>query len=447
MKRTSISDAELESLCTRDEDTFYDRKSRRIAPGKLARTLSAFANTDGGELLVGVEDDGAWDGFPTVEEANALIAVAAETVPPTFVAIEALQHPGGSDLALLISVRRAAGICATPGGQVFVRRGAASVEVRGEDLEALKRAKGVVSFESQALQYPMVEITNSTTALEFCITAIPTTEPEVFLRKQGLINEVDRPSVAGTLLFHEEPQVHLPKAAVKIYRYRTEGEADRRYLDGVPLTIDGPLYDQITSAVAKTTEIIDSIPVMTSEGMQQVHYPPETLHEILTNAVLHRDYSINDDVHVRIFDNRVEVDSPGRLPAHITTANILDERFARNGTVVRLINRFPNPPNMDVGEGLNTAFQAMAALRLQYPEISETQDRVRVVIKHESLASPEQAIMNHVRSSGSINNGTARRVTGIEQERTIRRHFEELVAAGELVREGSGRGTIYRVPQ
>lgn len=444
MKRTSLTDVELETLQTRDEDTFFDRKSRRIAPGKLARTLSAFANTDGGELVVGIEDDGSWDGFARVEDANDLVAVAAQTVPSAFVVIEALEHLASSGLALMITVRRAAGIVAAPSGQVYIRRGAASIEVKADELEALKRAKGVTSFESQGLVYPLVELTNSTTALEFCLTAIPTTEPEVFLRKQGLISQEDRPSVAGTLLFHEEPQVHLPKAAVKIYRYKTEGQADRRYLDGVPLTVDGPLYDQISTAVAKTTEIIDSIPVMTSAGMQQIHYPPETLHEILTNAVLHRDYSINDDVHVRIFDNRVEVDSPGRLPAHITTTNILDERFARNGTVVRLINRFPNPPNMDVGEGLNTAFQAMAALRLQYPEISETEDRVRVVVKHESLASPEQAIMNHVRKHGSINNGTARRVTGIEQERTIRRHFEELVEAGELIREGSGRGTTYR---
>jgi ATP-dependent DNA helicase RecG len=86
--------------------------------------------------------------------------------------------------------------------------------------------------------------------------------------------------------------------------------------------------------------------------VELVRYPPETLHEIITNAVLHRDYSIADDIHIRVFDNRVEVQSPGRLPAHVTPDNILDERFSRNGTIVRLVNKFPNPPNKDVGEGL-----------------------------------------------------------------------------------------------
>ncbi|MDP9224790.1 MAG: hypothetical protein M3P18_13255 [Actinomycetota bacterium] len=76
-------------------------------------------------------------------------------------------------------------------------------------------------------------------------------------------------------------------------------------------------------------------------------------------------------MHVRIFDNRVEVESPGRLPAHVTVETILDERFARNGQLVRLINKFPNPPNKDVGEGLNTAFAAMKRLKLREPVIQE----------------------------------------------------------------------------
>ena len=69
--------------------------------------------------------------------------------------------------------------------------------------------------------------------------------------------------------------------------------------------------------------------VNTPEGLESVKYPITALHEIITNAVLHRDYSVADDIHIRIFDNRVEVASPGTLPAHITAENILNERFAR----------------------------------------------------------------------------------------------------------------------
>ena len=162
----------------------------------------------------------------------------------------------------------------------------------------------------------------------------------------------DKPTVAGLVLFADEPQIHLPKASVKIYRYATsDPEGSRESLAQEPITIEGDLYDQVAAAVAKTTELIEGIEILGPDGLEPVQYPPEALHEIITNALLHRDYSLSDDVHVRIFDNRVEVESPGRLPAHITPRNILRERFARNPTIVRLINRFPDPPNKDVGEG------------------------------------------------------------------------------------------------
>src|SRR5438132_1064542 len=135
-----------------------------------------------------------------------------------------------------------------------------------------------------------------------------------------------------------------------------------------------------------------------------IEYPPETLHEIVTNAVIHRDYSIADDVHIRIFDNRIEVQSPSRLPAHVTVKNILNERFARNGAIVRILNKFPDPPNKDVGEGLNTAFNAMHQLGLKAPIIEEKDNNVLVLIRHEKLASPEETIMDYLENSDAINN-------------------------------------------
>ena len=108
-----------------------------------------------------------------------------------------------------------------------------------------------------------------------------------------------------------------------------------------PITVEGCLYSQIVAAVAKTKELVEGIKTLGPTGLESVKYPDETLHEILTNAVLHRDYSIVSDVHVRIYDNRIEVESPGRLAGHVTTANVLTEQFARNPKIVRLINKFP----------------------------------------------------------------------------------------------------------
>jgi ATP-dependent DNA helicase RecG len=178
----------------------------------------------------------------------------------------------------------------------------------------------------------------------FMLDVIPEREPEHWLRQQRLLVE-GKPTVSGLVLFADEPQIHIPKAAVKVYRYATsDTEGSRETLVADPITVERHLYKQIKDAVDITTKQIEGIQTMGTQGLEEVQYPPETLHEIITNAVLHRDYA-SDDVHVRIFDNRVEVESPGRLPAHVTTKNILDERFARNPTLVRLISKHPDPPN------------------------------------------------------------------------------------------------------
>jgi ATP-dependent DNA helicase RecG len=120
--------------------------------------------------------------------------------------------------------------------------------------------------------------------------------------------------------------------------------------------------------------------------------------------VLHRDYSIAADVQIRIFDDRVEIESPGKFPGHVTAKNVLNEQFARNAKVVRLVNKFPNAPNKDVGEGLNTAFEAMEKLRLKAPSIEERDNSILVTLRHEKLASPEQLVLEYVETHQEITN-------------------------------------------
>jgi len=219
-------------------------------------------------------------------------------------------------------------------------------------------------------------------------------------------------------------------------------------LADTPLTVEGCLYQQMSAAVSKTQEITESIPKMGVSGLETILYPPETLHEIVTNAVLHRDYSIKDDIHIRIFDDRVEVQSPGRLPAHITVANILDERFARNGALVRILNKFPNPPNKDVGEGLNTAFREMMNLGLKQPIIKELENAVLVLIKHEPLASPETIILDYLKDNKTIKNAKAREITHIPTDFRMKGIFNRMEASGaiEKVPGTKTSNTAYQLP-
>ena len=83
-----------------------------------------------------------------------------------------------------------------------------------------------------------------------------------------------------------------------------------------------------------------------------------------------------------------------------------------------MINKFPNPPNKDVGEGLNTAFDAMRKLRLRDPVISEGPTSVTVTIPHQRLASPEDLVMEYLRQNPEIANRQARELCGVRFQKT-----------------------------
>lgn len=452
MNVSTLTLEQVVTVCAYGETHFYDRKSANIRPTKLSKPLSAFANADGGELIIGIEDNGTWRGRQSVEHYNGHIQALEKYFPyGTEFSYEFLQHPSDGSVVLRITVHKTGDIRKAQDGTVYVRRGAQCLPIEDPDsIEKLRKRKGLSTHEVATLNYPADEISNSLVTLEFMLSVVPNAEPEAWLTKQRLI--VNRlPTVAATVLFHDEPQVQLPKAGIKIYRYTStalEGTRDQLAFD--PVSIEGCLYSVIHSAVDRTVQEVEKIPVLDeTSGLRTISYPPEALHEIITNAVLHRDYSINDDVHVRIFDNRIEIESPGRLPAHITPQNILFERFARNPMIVRIVNKFPNPPNKDVGEGLNTAFAAMKRLQLADPQIIERESSVLVIIRHEPLASPASRIMSYLDENETINNGEARDLLNIDSDRTVRRHFEDLVRSGEIERvPGTIKGgSRYRRPR
>jgi ATP-dependent DNA helicase RecG len=431
-----VSAEQLNQILQAEESHFLDIKSIDIQPGKLSKFISGFANADGGELYIGIDENTieskktrSWRGFTDQESANGHLQIFEELFPLgdgysyTFLASrEALG------LVLQVTISKSREVVEASDGIPYIRRGAQTLPVKTENaLERLRLDKGIESFERRTIDIELELLVISKTMTQFMNAVVPTTEAELWLKKQQLIQR-EKPTIAGVLLFADEPQAILPKrCGVKIYRYKTKDiEGTRETLAFVPITIEGCLYDQIKQAVAKTIEIVEEIPKVGDKRLEPISYPEETIHEIITNALLHRDYSIVSDMHIRIFDNRVEIESPGRLPGHVTVKNILKEQYARNGAIVRIINKFPNPPNKDVGEGLNTAFQAMTRLRLQPPEIYETETSVVVQIKHEPLASVEATIMSYLENHEEITNKIARRETGIRSEGTIKQAFYRL---------------------
>ena len=437
-----ITDQQKDKILSLSEDYFCELKSKQIAPAKLSEVVSSFANAAGGEIYIGIGERKikgkkvrTWAGFDDEEEANPFFQMLNQIAPlADFIETSMLTEKDSRGEVLKIEIRKNAAITRATNDKLYIRKGAQKLPVdTDEGLERLKLDKGVASYEDYAVQAELREIENSEVILDFLINVVPTAEPEPWLQKQRLVKD-GNPTVAGALLFSEEPQAILPKrSAVKIFRYTTaDKEPTRDQLAFDPITIEGPAYRLIYEAVQKTQNTIEDIGKLDKEGLRDVKYPPETLHEIITNAILHRDYSIAADVQIRIFDNRVEVESPGRLAGHVTTENILDTQYARNQRIVRLINKFPDPPNKDVGEGLNTAFDAMRNLRLRDPEITETDNSVNILIPHQPLSSPEDLVMEYLGEHDEIVNRDARKLCGIASENTMKGVFKRLEARGMI---------------
>ncbi|MFY9681534.1 MAG: ATP-binding protein [Candidatus Sulfotelmatobacter sp.] len=452
-----IDQAQADSIAQIEEGQFSEVKSTAISPAKLSHTISAFANTDGGDLWIGISEQmlggnvkkRGWNGFPDIEASNGHMQAFEKHFPLgkdfQYEFLRCVNRPG---IILHVQVSRTQGIIKATDGKPYVRRAAQNLpQETADEMRRLEFAKGVISFEGHPVPADKDLVLNSPVTRRFLEFVVPKAEPETWLRKQQLFRE-DMPTVGGLLLFAEEPQAQLPKrCGIKVYRYETQEETGfRDVLTFIPVTVEGCLYDQIKKAVEVTITEVEKIAHVGAGGLEKISYPRETLHEIITNAVIHRDYSIADDVHVRIFDNRIEVQSPGRLPAHVTPKNILNERFARNGAIVRLLNKFPDPPNRDVGEGLNTAFEKMHQLGLREPSIEERDSDLLVTIYHEPLASPEQRVMKHLEKNETIRNKKARELTYIKDADQMKRILQKMAEVGEIekVPGTRGGGACYR---
>ncbi len=231
---------------------------------------------------------------------------------------------------------------------------------------------------------------------------------------------------------------------MKIARYKTDDPVPRReHLEGTPVTVEGPAKHVIDLTIEAVTGLIESVSILDPQGgMASARYPPEALKEIVVNAVIHRDYNISDDILVLVFDNRVEVRSPGVLPGHMTVENLLSERFSRNPTIVRLLNKYPDPPNKDIGEGLDTVVTKMHEAKLREPEFLVEDNYFVVRLGHTPLATPEEIILEYLGNHDEIKNSTARELCAIPSENEMKRVFLRLRDAGYIERvPGKGGGS------
>jgi ATP-dependent DNA helicase RecG len=340
LKEREITPSDALVLCQRAEGHFFDRKAAAISGQKLQKIVVAFANADGGEVLVGIADDEdepipekRWGGKATTEDYNGLLQAVHQLNPSVDVRYEFLKRTGSGNYVLHIFVERSADVNVTSDGKVYQRAGAQSLPLSSEKVTELSFAKGARSYENMKLpELEPEQIADSYELSSFLSEYSPSTEPLSYAVNQHLVDAKDwKPLVAGILLFADNPSALLPrKCGVRISRYETrEDDPERDHLKE-SYYMEGPAYRLIHQSIDKITSILSGISMWSSFGAEKKGYPPEAIWEVFVNAIVHRDYSISDDVHVTIFNDRIEIASPGKLPGYVRVDNILDARFSRN---------------------------------------------------------------------------------------------------------------------
>jgi ATP-dependent DNA helicase RecG len=189
------------------------------------------------------------------------------------------------------------------------------------------------------------------------------------------------------------------------------------------------------------------------EREEQTEYPPFAVREALVNAVCHREYRLKGRrIEVRMFDDRLEVISPGGLPGYITVDNIVDEHFSRNPRIVAGLFQWGYIE--ELGLGIDRMIEDMVHAGHPPPEFKATPYSFTVTLRNVRQRRPVPAwersmnerqlkALNYVREEGSITNSDYQRLCPHVTSETLRLDLKDLVDRGILLRVGAKRGTYY----
>ncbi|MDY5785250.1 RNA-binding domain-containing protein [Corynebacterium sp.] len=364
-----MANSPLEDFCSRPEDQWFDRKSWRIAPKDLARTLVAFANAEGGTVAVGITDTGNIEDPVSTEKENKLrVAAHDHTDPAVRVRISKL------DSVLVFEVEPGERVHFTSDGRCYLRLGDKSVSLNSAQQQELRYSKGEQLFDTSPA-YGACRSDLDDAAISRFAELIGSSSPDDALRARGLLTRDGEVSVAGLLLFGKNPQERFPNAEVRVLKYlddarevgaRQQLESDKRF--------HGSLPSQLDDASRYIRSLLPTVSRFGTSGgfAEDTRIPDDAWMEGLVNAVIHRSYSLlGDHIRFEIFPSRIEISSPGRFPG---LADPRDpetiSRFARNPHIARVMTDLGI--GQELGEGIRRIFAELRRVGFLDPEYQQT---------------------------------------------------------------------------
>lgn len=442
--------------------------------GKALETICAFANTQGGWLLLGVEDADKAKGnsrlFGIGENPEAVDELLRKLGSHHLPVIEGVRgfrlhtslQDGSPGIVVALHVPASDKVHSILDDGTWTRGQASNREMDASEITELSYRRGVRSAESEPVDVDFDLLDSETWRLFLRGRGLAATGIADQLYRIGLAKKVGgelRPLRAAVLLFADHPGALLAatgtRADVRVFHYKgtTVEAGEVPNLKRPPKTLSAPLYRLIELTHAYVLDQLAEGLTLARSGFRTVHrYPERVIKEAITNALIHRDYRLNRDVQVRIFDNRIEVLSPGHFPGRITAATIHRAgSFARNPLLASNLREFPEPPNVDAGEGVRMMFTVMRANSLyppQYRELQEqAQEAVMVTLLNAERPPVWEQVSDWMERNGPISNSELCAIAGLDTLKASKL-LKRWVEQGLLIPDPTKakRNMVYRKP-
>jgi ATP-dependent DNA helicase RecG len=433
----------------------------------LAAELVAFANANGGTILIGVADDGTMPGlsFHDVQRVNQLIAnVASHSVrSPITVHTRNVTLANGR---LVVELKVPRGLDKPyfdRSGVIWLKAGADKRRINSkEELRRLFQMSG--QFHADALPTPAGSSELDMPRLrDFLRTTFGRGVPKGkaallrLLRNMNLATDNGTLNLAGLLLFAEQPERHRPQLIVKAVRY--PGDAIHASMYGDSEDFCGPLprvFDGALAFVLRNLHKVQAGRGVNTPGVPEI--PGAVFEELLVNALVHRDYLVSAPIRLFVFRDRIEIISPGHLPNSLTVENIRSGNSNIRNPILASYVAKGLLPYRGLGSGVPRALGA-------WPSIEFRDDRDGTLFTATVRRAPMQAMptvgithpsseIGSEKSSEKVLALLATRATTSAREvaealkltpRAVEKQIAVLKSAGRLRRLGSPKGGRWEV--
>lgn len=362
--------AELLEIIGRGEDGRHQFKANVTNETSLAQEIVAFSNSGGGSIFIGVSDDGTLAGLNRgdMDRLNQLLSNAAsqQVRPPVNPQTENISTSNG----LVMVVEVPSGISKPymdKNGVIWVKSGADKRKATArEEIQRLYQSAGLIHGD----EIPVQGMTAADIDLDYFKSFYERNFEEPFERQNLSLAEVLRNmnlmkegvlNISGALLFAKKPNFRLPVFIVKAAAFPGNEIHEANYRDSRDIT--GKLADvfqQCMSFILSNIRFVQWEQGVNSVGQPEI--PRVALEEIIANALIHRDYFVSSPVRMFVFDDRVEILSPGHLPNNLTVENIKSGNSnIRNPILASFATKIL--PYRGLGSGITRALRAWPHIR------------------------------------------------------------------------------------